>query len=220
MKKSTNIIVGLVLVAIGIIIGLKELDIINVNVFFKGWWTLFIIIPSLISLVNDDDKFTSLTILTIGILLLLGTRGVIDFDTVLSLIFPVCIIFFGLYLIFKSSKNNKFREKFKKTTCDKDYIAIFSGQKYVSGKEFKSCNCLSIFGGVDLDLREAVIKDDVIIKSVNIFGSNDIRVPDDVNVEINSISLFGGIDNKVKNQDKKPTIYIESVCIFGGMDIK
>ena len=220
MKRSTNIIIGLVLVAIGVVIGLKELNIININIFFKGWWTLFIIIPSLISLINDDDKFTSLTILTIGIILLIGANNIINIDTVISLIFPVCIIFLGLYLIFKSSKNNKFKEKFKNTKCNRDHVAVFSADKFVSGKDFESCNCLSIFGGVDLDLREAVIKDDVIIKSVNIFGSSDIRVPKDVNVEVNSTSIFGGVDNKIKNQDKKPTIYVECVCIFGGMDIK
>jgi predicted membrane protein len=220
MKRSTNIIIGLVLIAMGIIIGLRELDIVNINVFFKGWWTLFIIIPSLISLINDDDKYTSLTILTIGILLLLGARDIIDINTAVSLIFPVCIIFLGLYLVFKSSRKNKYKEKFKDTKCNRDHIAVFASDKFVSGKDFESCNCLSLFGGVDLDLREAVIKDDVIIKSVNIFGSSDIRVPKDVNVEVNSASIFGGVDNKVINKDKKPTIYVESVCIFGGMDIK
>lgn len=220
MKKSSSIIIGLLLIALGIILGLKQLDIVNINIFFKGWWTLFIIVPSVVSLINDDNKISSLATLAIGVLLLLGARNIIDFDTVLSLIFPICIILFGFYIIVKSSKTSDFRKKFKETSGDKDYVAIFSGQKYVSGKEFKSSNTVSVFGGVDLDLRDAEIKDDVVIKSINIFGGTDIFVPKDVNVEVNCIPVFGGVENKVKNQSNKPTIYIDAICIFGEIDIK
>ena len=220
MKKSTSIVIGLLLVTLGVILGLKELNIVDINIFFKGWWTLFIIIPSIISLINDDDKIASLVTLTIGILFLLGARDIIEFDKVLSLIFPVCIIFFGLHILFKGTRNSEIRKKFKDVNSDKDYVAVFSGQKYVSGKEFKSSNTVTVFGGVDLDLRDAVIKEDVIIRSINIFGATDILAPKDVNVEVNSISVFGGVENKVKKQDNKPTIYIDAVCVFGGIDIK
>ena len=50
MKKFGNILWGLVFIAVGLIIGLNAMGITNINIFFKGWWTLFIIIPSLINL--------------------------------------------------------------------------------------------------------------------------------------------------------------------------
>jgi len=37
-------------------IGLNALNITDINFFFTGWWTLFIIIPSLIGLFNDKDQ--------------------------------------------------------------------------------------------------------------------------------------------------------------------
>ena len=45
MKTTKSIIWGLALVAFGIILGLKSLKIIDFDIFFDGWWTLFIIIP-------------------------------------------------------------------------------------------------------------------------------------------------------------------------------
>ena len=60
MKKTGNILWGLLLVALGIIIGLNTLGIADINIFFRGWWTLFIIIPSFISIIKDDEKIGSL----------------------------------------------------------------------------------------------------------------------------------------------------------------
>ncbi len=49
MKNLESIVIGLILIAIGVIIGLNTLNITDINIFFDGWWTLFIIIPSIIS---------------------------------------------------------------------------------------------------------------------------------------------------------------------------
>ena len=46
MKKAGNILWGIVLIVIGVIFALNALDITSIDIFFDGWWTLFIIIPS------------------------------------------------------------------------------------------------------------------------------------------------------------------------------
>lgn len=48
MNNLTKILWGIVFIVLGVIIGLNALDITSINVFFKGWWTLVIIIPCLI----------------------------------------------------------------------------------------------------------------------------------------------------------------------------
>ena len=53
MNKLTKILWGIVFIAIGI--GLNALEITSINIFFKGWWTLFIIIPCLIGLFDSDS---------------------------------------------------------------------------------------------------------------------------------------------------------------------
>ena len=56
MRTFKNILWGLVLIVLGILLGGKALGLWNINVFFKGWWTLFIIVPSFIGLFDEDDK--------------------------------------------------------------------------------------------------------------------------------------------------------------------
>ena len=104
MKKS-NLIWGILFVLVGILLVLDRLNILEFNIFFSGWWTLFIIIPSLIGLINEKDKIGNLVGLVIGICLLLVMQDVIEFDLLLKLFFPIIFIIIGVSLIFKDSIN-------------------------------------------------------------------------------------------------------------------
>ena len=66
MKSYTKYIIGFLLIFVGLILGLNAFGITNINIFFDGWWTLFIIIPSLIGLINDSVWFPIYFILTGG----------------------------------------------------------------------------------------------------------------------------------------------------------
>ena len=103
MKTTRNIILGLILVAIGVCLAGDALDLFHFNLFFKGWWTLFLIVPAIIGLCSDKDKKGDLIVLIIGILLLLACRNIINFEIVWKLLLPAIIIVFGLSLIFKNS---------------------------------------------------------------------------------------------------------------------
>ena len=56
MKKVNSILWGIALVALGVILALNAFGITDINIFFDGWWTLFIIVPCAIGLVTDRDK--------------------------------------------------------------------------------------------------------------------------------------------------------------------
>ena len=46
MKNVKPIVWGIAIIALGVIFGGNALGLFELNVFFDGWWTLFIIIPS------------------------------------------------------------------------------------------------------------------------------------------------------------------------------
>ena len=48
MKNLSRILWGIVLIFIGVIWGLNRTGVADINIFFDGWWTLFIIVPSAI----------------------------------------------------------------------------------------------------------------------------------------------------------------------------
>ncbi len=216
MKRNKGLIWGIVLIVLGVVIALKKLNVIDFDLFFDGWWTLFIIVPSLIGLFNDNDKVGSIVGLLIGVLLLLNAQDIIDFSNIWTFFLPALLIIIGLSIIIKNTG-----KKIPKSKNNDEIISAFSSQKVnKEGETFEGANIDAVFGGVDLDLRSAKIKDDSVIKASAIFGGVKIIVPDDVNVIVNNTSIFGGVSNKCsKNTNAKITLYIEAVALFGGIEI-
>lgn len=216
MKNNKSLIWGLILIGIGVVIGLNSFDIVDVNLFFKGWWTLFIIVPSLIGLMNDDEKTGSLIGLLIGLLLLLNAQNIIDFELIWKLIVPAILIIIGLSFIFKNTN-----KKIPSVKNDEEICSTFTNQKIKMDKEtFKGTNIDAIFGGVTLDLRGSKIKDEAVIKASAIFGGIKIIVDNDVNVIVKNTSIFGGVSNKHKKTNEyKTTIYVDATAFFGGIEI-
>ena len=85
MKKSKAVIWGIILIAAGLCWALSSLGLIEVNIFFEGWWTLFIIVPCTISLFTSPDKISAAVGLAVGVLLLLCVRDIIDYDMTMVL---------------------------------------------------------------------------------------------------------------------------------------
>lgn len=225
MRNLNKILWGLAFIIIGTIIGTNSLGITDIQLFFDGWWTLLIIIPCFIGLFDEKKEFMSHLIgLLIGVLLLLSTRGIIDFNIVAKLIIPIILIGIGLSILFNNTIKSTVIKKIKEGSKNgSDTItATFSEQKIdKDGEEFKSATLDSVFGNIVLDLRKAKIKDEAVIDISAIFGGAVIYVPQDVNVKVKSTPIFGGVTNhSLKDKENKKTIYISAFCMFGGVDIK
>ncbi len=226
MNNLKNAILGIFVILIGLILATNALELTNIDIFFEGWWTLFIIVPSIIGLVKEENKLGSIIWLGIGVTALLFARGIISFSMISKLTLPVFIILVGLGILSNSFKSNNVAEKMKEVKGESlketDIAAIFSGQKInFAGQEFRGIELNAIFGGIELDLREANIKKDQVIEATAIFGRIDIMVPQNVNVVVKPIGIFGGTSNSTrKSKDNKVTIYVTSTAIFGGVEIK
>ncbi len=227
MKKISNILWGIVFIAIGVILSLNALEITNINIFFKGWWTLFIIVPCFIDLFKGDDKSGDVIGLIIGVLLFLGCREIFDWEVFMKLLFPAILVVLGITFIFKDLIGGELRKEIKRLNknqkTEEGYSAIFAGQDIkFDNQEFKGTNLTAIFGGVECDLRNSVINSDCVINTNSIFGGIDIKVPSYVKVKVKSTPIFGGISNSAQQNvtSDSPTIYINGLCIFGGVDIK
>lgn len=226
MKKFKNTIWGLCLVAAGIIWGLDSLKIIDFNLFFDGWWTLFIIVPCLMELFTGGEKTGSILGLIIGVLLFLSSRDIMSFKTVGKLFIPILLIIIGAKIIFGNLSQKKKEFLISKTANNgktKEFFAIFSGQEHNFGGEvFSGAKFIAIFGGIECDLRGADIQDNSYIEIVSIFGGVDLILPENVNVKLKADSVFGGVDNHKAAfvSEGAPTVYIKASCVFGGAEIK
>ncbi len=227
MKKVNNVLWGLLLVAAGVLFGLKALDIIDFNIFFDGWWAFIIIIPSLIALVTQRDKTGSMIGLVVGVFLFLVARDIISLEMLGKLIVPVLLVVVGLCLIFRDVVNRNAKEAIKRINSrglpKKKCTAIFSSQQIsLSDEGFFGANLYAIFGAIEYDLRGTVISEDIVINAGCVFGGMDIMLPEGVNAEICATPVFGGIANKTGRPFTQglPTVFINGAAVFGGIDVK
>lgn len=225
--KTKRILWGVVLVAFGVLFGLDVVDVIDMKELFEGWWTFFIIIPSIVSIITDREKIWGITGLFTGSVLFLACQDIIEDSAVIKLIIPFVIVIIGLKLIFKDLFNKEAKDAKKKIAESveniKEYAATFSGQSVdFSGEVFTSAKVNAVFGKMKCDLRNATISDGSVLGISGIFGSVDVLVPPDVNVKVSSTSIFGSVSDK---RNTKPvsgavTLHITGVCLFGGVDIR
>lgn len=221
--KVNNILWGIVFIFVGVVLGLNALNITNINLLFDGWWTLFIIVPCFIDLFKDEDVTGDIIGLIIGVTLLLACNNLIDFNVVWKLMLPFILVVIGVSFIFRDTINNKVKKEIKKLNNNSDeYFATFGEQNVeFSGEKFNGCNLTAVFGSVNCDLREAIIKEDKVINVTAIFGGITIYVPEGVKVKVVSIPIFGGVTNKHKStKNSQNIIYVNATCLFGGVDIK
>lgn len=227
MKKLTKILWGAVLVLVGGIFALNAFGITDVEVFFDGWWTLFIIVPCLVGIFSEREKTGNIIGLIIGVFLLLCCQNVLSFGMFWKLIIPAIIVIIGVKLIFSAVFGDKATKMLVISRQNGENVksgcATFSGQDLnFDGEVFEGAELNAVFGGVKCDLRRAIIEKDCAVTATAIFGGIDIYLPDNINIKITSNSIFGGVSEKNHRpyDENLLTVYINANCIFGGVEIK
>jgi hypothetical protein len=102
-------------------------------------------------------------------------------------------------------------------------VAIFGGAER-KGRWLvePETNVFTLFGGVDLDFREAVLSQrEVTINVTCIFGGVEIKVPPGVRVIDSGSAIFGGrsVDADQPADPNAPVIRLTGYCLFGGIDV-
>ncbi len=281
---------GVFFILLGISLAGRAVGVFDFNIFFPGWWTLFIIVPSAIGLVNSENRKACIFGLGIGILLLLTAQGIVGWYTFPRLIIALIFISIGFSFLFRRERREGEEDYYsgnRESNRDKDaqgsdgtwnsynnqdgggdkngyngqnsdrenptgsyhkdnsgYRSDYNNNNYrtrhngyhhftacLSGRniqfvdeEFTGADVMSILGNIQLDLRNAILNDDVVIETTCILGGVDIYVPNNAKVVLNCTPILGGAENKVislyNTEGNIYTIFIRGICILGGIEVR
>ena len=223
-KNNQSNWVGITLIIVGLLFILDTFDIMEFGGIISDWWPAIFIIIGLIKL-KGQDRGSGLVFILIGALLLLTIHNVVEWNSIWRL-WPLILIFIGLSMIFKGRRTNW--KMSNETTSGNDYIhsnAVFGGSEHtVTSQNFRGGETMALFGGVELDMRQAQISaEGCKIHATALFGGVEIIAPDDWNVIITGTPIFGGIDSKARRKpdaDNIKDVYIHCTVAFGGVEIK
>lgn len=229
MKKSSLIraFLSIVIVALGGVLLLKNLEVINISwdIFWGTVWAAGFVLSGLVNIFNYRNKTAwiwGLLLVAIGILIGLNSYGIVDVS-IWKVFWPVVLIAVGLAIMFNTSpKVAKCSKKPDKDgSIGNEKIACFWGEEDAVKGDYTGGSLVAIFGGVDLDLRQAKIKDGSVIEIFTFCGGVNITLPDDVIVKNEVRGFLGGTDDKTLPKDSaKKTLYLNGECILGGLEIK
>jgi hypothetical protein len=103
-------------------------------------------------------------------------------------------------------------------------IAIFGGVSRTGRwRVRKKIQAFALFGGMDLDLRDAVFEAPVVeIAGFWCFGGLDMKVPEGIEVRDQTAGIFGGTDVRDIGDPVPgaPTLVIKGVALFGGVSVR
>ncbi len=103
------------------------------------------------------------------------------------------------------------------------HIAIFGGvTRKGDWRVRRKTQSFALFGGMDLDMREAVFEAPrVEISGFWCFGGLDIKVPEGMQVRDETAGIFGGTDVRDLGEPVPgaPTLVIKGVTLFGGVSV-
>ncbi len=227
MKKNflVRAFFGVTIAAFGGVLLLKNLEIINFdswNVFWGTVWAAGLVLAGLMTIFSSRRaslRVWGLLLVTIGVSIGLGAYGVINIS-VWKIFWPVMLIAIGLMV----SVGSGGRKRSKKSAADvsgNEKIAIFYGEESRVKGDYTGGSVTAIFGGVELDLRQAKIKDGAVIDIFTLCGGVSINLPDDVIVKNEVRGILGGSEDKtVSKSSAKKTIYLCGECVLGGLEVK
>jgi hypothetical protein len=159
--------VGLVIVAVGTILLLGNADVLDAGDVIASWWPAPIVLGGVLSLVSNPRHWIPpLIIIAIGTALLLRTTGAVD---TMGVVFPVALILIGVLVIF----GRGFGPRREHTESSVNAFNLFSGSELAShSTAFEGGKVGAVFGGSEIDLRDATLAPGASPHNPKVAGSN------------------------------------------------
>ncbi|MEI7595037.1 MAG: DUF5668 domain-containing protein [Bacteroidota bacterium] len=228
--KSKRIVFGLFVIIVGILLMMRNLEILNpfwCDIIFS--WEMLLIAIGFVNIFKKDST-VGIIIMLIGAFFLLNNFFELPWN-VKAVFWPFILILIGVGMLFKSNRRHSCRrEKCSSSSISSDDffkdVAIFGGsERNIVSKKFKGGKTIAVFGGSTFDMTQSELSDETnVIESIMIMGGSKFIVPSDWNVKIEVVSVFGGFDDKrVINKpvsDSNKWLVIKGLAIFGGGEIK
>ena len=232
----------MILVGVGALFFLNNLHIFYIRDWFR-FWPALLIAGGIVKLVDSNyagGRVFGGVVAGIGGIFLARSLGYIDIG--MREIWPLFLVGLGLLLLVQRTWefHLKFSDPAATGTGASARVAgpgagagavridaIFGGSKrVVTSQDFQGGEVVAVFGGVELDLRQAGMTGDSAVVEINaIFGGVEIKIPRNWSAVVEGVGIFGGYADNSYQPDPAQgpgvkQLIVRGVAAFGGVDVK
>lgn len=208
---------GALIVAVGTILLLDNAGTLDAGEVFGTWWPAVVILAGVLTFAANPRHWPVALIITgVGVAFLLSRLDIVDLGNV---ILPAAIILVGLLVIFGRGLGARTEAGDRVNSFN-----VFSGSEIAShSKQFQGGSISAVFGGAEVDLRDALPADGAEVDVFTAFGGVEVSVPRGWHVAVRGLPLFGGIENATAKEEipaDAPVLAVNATVLFGGLEIK
>jgi hypothetical protein len=209
---------GLLIVTAGGLLALGNAGVLDAGDAIAGWWPAVLILGGLLSLAaNRGHWFPPLVLIGVGGALLAQSTGPVDS---IGGVMPILLIVLGVLVI----AGKGFGSRHMATANTVNSFNLFSGSEIAShSASFEGGRVGAMFGGAEVDLRDATPASGATLDVFTAFGGVEIKVPEGWRVDIDGLPLFGGFENVTAREHlaaDAPELHIDATVLFGGLEVK
>jgi predicted membrane protein len=227
-RRPNNIWPGIILMLVGGAILLDHMGVLPVDRIWR-FWPVILILVGAVRFVDCCNKVSSVVLMGVGALFLLGNLGYVHFSW--GELWPVILIAAGAAMIWGRMNLPKISNG-PSPTGDPNTIqatTIFGGvERRINTQAFKGGTVTATFGGAELDFRSADMEGEEAVLYVEaIFGGIELVIPERWMAICEAQSIFGGYSDEtrpplpeVPGAPPKKRLILRGQALFGGISVK
>ncbi len=217
-------VAGLVLVVLGVLFLGDQTGWFSFGWIMARWWPLILVAIGIGCIAERPSRppFAGVMFLAFGAIFLLANFDLFRWRWVGSL-WPLVLIACGIAIIFRG------RTPVPEGSNEEvvHLTVLFGGnERVVKSQAFRGGSANVLFGGVDLDLREATpVPEGATFHVSAAFGGVELRVPPSWDVKLGGFPLFGGLRDERHRAAAPPgvpapVLRVRGTVLFGGLSVK
>ena len=228
-RASSQVVLGLLVVGMGVLFLLDNLDILNFR-HAIGFWPLAFIVAGCVALFGNGTRsgrsgnYMGGVLIAVGLLMIVGRMGY--FTISWGTLWPLVMIALGGLVLYRSLGPGRVAREGVAAGASPDnvvdIVAVLGGfERRVSTQDFRGGEITAVMGGCALDLRDASIVKEAVINVFTVWGGINIKVPPDWTVVLNGTPLMGGFAEKTaRPPDASKRLVITGYAIMGGVEVR
>lgn len=220
--SSGRLLLGVGLVALGVLLLLEQVDVLDAGEVLATFWPVILIglgIGMFVS--NRRHWFPPAFLVALGLMLLAVRLDVVSAEA-WGAFWAAMLMLAGVWILLGIGSNRGSDPDASDTV--ESFVAFWGRDVESRSAAFKGGSITTLFGGTEVNLAEAAIVDEgVTLGVLTAFGGTEITVPHGWEVRVSGLPLFGGWSNGAKNEvlgPGAPRLEINATVLFGGMEVK
>ena len=229
---TSQVLMGVLVIAIGLLFLLDNLDIIEVHEALAFWPLVFILagVAKLLDTTTPNGYLIGLAGIGIGSAMILNRLGIIYFSWRQA--WPLVLIAVGAMVVYRAMTGNQKAvhgvadgvadDRPGETTQVVDVTAVLGGfERRVHTQDFRGGEITAVMGGCTLDMRGASMQGEATINVFAFWGGVTIKCPPDWTVVLQGTPIMGGFEEKtVTPPDNSKRLVIRGYAIMGGVEVR